>query len=96
MVTVWSALAKTQLNKAFKYIFDDSPQSAEKVRDGIIELSLRLPIHPEKYPLDKYKLNNDGTYRAFEVFRYRISYRILKDHVRIVRLRHTSMSPLGY
>ncbi len=96
MVTIWSNRAKKQLQSAFNYIKQDSLQNAEKVRDEIIDLSIKLASHPEIYPPDKYKLNNDGSYRAFELHRHRVSYRILKNEVRIVRLRHTSRSPKTY
>ena len=66
------------------------------VRDALIDLTIGLPKHPEKYPSDKFKNDNDGTWRAFEKYHYRITYRILKDEIRIVRMRHTSKSPLNY
>lgn len=96
MVTVWSNAAQKQLQKAYTYIYEDSPQNAAIVRDKIIDLSINLCNNPEKNPPDKYKQNNDGSYRAFEIYHYRISYRIIKDVIRIVRLRHTSRSPLAY
>jgi len=95
-MVIWSKTAKTQLQKAYNYIIKDSLQNAQIVRDKIIELTIDLPTHPEKYPLDKFKENNDGSYRAFEIYRYRLSYHIVKDQIQIVRLRHTSMSPLLY
>lgn len=66
------------------------------VRDTLIDLTIELTGNPEKYPLDKLKKDNDGTWRAFEKHHYRISYRIIKDQIRIVRMRHTSKSPLAY
>ncbi|MHB1178098.1 MAG: type II toxin-antitoxin system RelE/ParE family toxin [Daejeonella sp.] len=62
----------------------------------IIDLTIGLSEHPEKHPLDKFKKNNDGTWRAFEKYHYRISYRITPKEIRVVRLRHTSKSPLNY
>jgi plasmid stabilization system protein ParE len=96
MVTVWSERAKAELRKAYEYILQDSPQNAAKVRDGIIDLTLDLPKHPEKHPPDKFKKNNDGNWRAFEIYHYRISYRVMPNEIRIVRMRHTSRSPLKY
>ena len=81
MVTRWSRASELQLKKAFDYIRKDS------------EI---LSLNPERFPPDKFKMNNDGSYRAFELHRYRISYVILKEVVLIVRLRHTAMSPLLY
>lgn len=96
MVTVWSNAAKKQLRKVYQYIYKDSPQNAAIVRDKIIDLSIQLCNNPEKNPPDKYKQLNDGSYRAFEIYHYRISYRIINDVIRIVRLRHTSRSPIRY
>jgi plasmid stabilization system protein ParE len=95
-MVIWSKNAKVQLQKAFNYISQNSVQNAEKVRDEIIDLTIHLSRQSEIYPLDKYKQNNDGTYRAFEIYRYRISYRIINDTIHILRMRHTSMSPLIY
>jgi plasmid stabilization system protein ParE len=96
MVTVWSKRARSELQKAYLYIQLDSLQNAEVVRDEIIDLTIDICEHPEKYPLDKFKKDNDGTWRAFEKHHYRISYRIMAKEIRIVRLRHTSRSPLNF
>ncbi|MDB4918755.1 type II toxin-antitoxin system RelE/ParE family toxin [Mucilaginibacter sp.] len=96
MVVVWSKSAKAELKKAYLYILLDSLQNAELVRDDIINLTIDLRKYPEKYPLDIFKKNNDGTWRSFEKHHYRISYRITPNEIRIVRLRHTSRSPLNF
>lgn len=96
MVTVWSKTAMSELRKAYRYIQLDSIQNAEMVRDDIIDISITLPRNPEKYPLDKLKKNNDGTWRVFEKHHYRVSYKITPDVIRIVRLRHTSRSPTNF
>lgn len=96
MVVVWSNSAKAELKKVYEYIALDSLENAAMVKDSLIDLTIELPEHPEKYPADKFKKDNDGNWRAFEVYHYRISYRILKDQIRVVRLRHTSRSPLNY
>ncbi|MBK8607580.1 MAG: type II toxin-antitoxin system RelE/ParE family toxin [Chitinophagaceae bacterium] len=45
---------------------------------------------------DKFKENNDGSYRAFEKHHYRISYRFDNRVIRILRVRHTSREPILY
>jgi len=96
MVVVWSKSARNSLKQAFKYIALDSLLNAEIVRDTLIDATIELSENPEKHPMDKFKTENDGSWRAFEKHHYRISYRILKKQIRIVRLRHTSRSPLIY
>lgn len=96
MVVVWNLNARQELKRVYEYILKDSYQSAIKVRQEIIDAVLCLPVHRDKHHPDKYKLNNDGTWKAFEIYHYRISYRVKKDQIRIIRLRHTSRSPLTY
>jgi hypothetical protein len=74
----------------------DSFQNAEIVRDDIIDLTIELSKYPEKHSLDKFKKDNDGTWRAFEKHHYRVSYRVMSEEIRIIRLRHTSRSPLNF
>ncbi len=96
MVIFWESEAKRELRRAYEYILQDSFQNAVTVRQAIIDEVLSLPSNPQKFNLDKYKKNNDGSWRAFEKYRYRISYRVKKNEIRIVRLRHTSRSPQTY
>jgi plasmid stabilization system protein ParE len=96
MVVVWSKGARLELKKVFNYIALDSLKHAILVRDEIIDLTIALSKHSEKYALDKYKIDNDGSWRAFEKYHYRVSYKITATQIRIVRLRHISKSPLYY
>ena len=91
-------LSLKQLESIHKYILEesDSLTTADKVINKILTSSKVLSEQPEMHPTDKYKLNNTGSYRAYEVYSYRIAYRILKDKVRILRVRHTSREPLKY
>jgi plasmid stabilization system protein ParE len=86
----WDRHALRQFNKAILYIAEDSIQNAEVVRIDIIAKIEELPVFPEKYPPDKYKLENDGNYRAFELHRLRVAYFIDFNTIRILRVRHTS------
>jgi len=92
----WSKIALKQFETAISYIADSSVQNAEKVRRDILEKTERLGLHPDIYSLDKYKINNDGSYRAFELHRYRIAYRVTEKEIRIFRVRHTSRDVMEY
>ena len=96
MVTVWAPQAIVELRKAYDYISKDSPQNTRKVVDELIRIADQLPVQPEMFPADKFKKNNDGSWRAFEKFHYRISYLITSREIRIVRMRHTGRTPLQY
>jgi len=56
----------------------------------------KLASQPEMHRLDKYRNNNDGTFRAYEIYRYRIAYRVTEGQVIILRVRHSSMEPDTY
>jgi plasmid stabilization system protein ParE len=92
----WSKHALRQFNKAILYISEDSVQNAENVKADILDKIEALLSYPEMYPLDKYRLNNDGSYRAFELHRLRVASFIGSDVIRILRVRHTSREPLEY
>jgi len=97
MVTIrWNKKAVQQLEKAIAYIEEDSIANADKFKIEILDRIDSLLKHPEKYSPDKYKMNNDGSFRAFELHSYRISYRVKANEVRIIRVRHTKMNPRSY
>jgi plasmid stabilization system protein ParE len=89
-------LAKLQLHKAYDFIKTDSLKNAEKVRGKILSTINKLADHPERYSPDKYRLANDGSYRAFEVYKYRIIYHVSPDQITIVRVLHTRREPRPY
>ncbi len=93
---IWRKLALNQLNKVHKHIAKDSIKSANKVMDDIFDKAENLKLNPEIYPLDKYRIKNDGSFRSFEKYRYRISYQVTETEIRILRVRHTSREPLDY
>jgi plasmid stabilization system protein ParE len=93
---IWPQKARKQLREAYEYIKLDSVQNAEKVRKEILSSTRQLTLTPKIYRSDKYKKDNDGNYRAYELHKYRISYHIGEEEITIVRVRHTSMDPLEY
>ena len=93
---VWDVEAKNYLRVAIQFIKQDSPQNAEKVKSEIAEAVSELAHYPTRYPADKYRNDNDGSYRAFELYKYRISYYISDTEIRIVRIRHTAQNPKAY
>lgn len=84
----WDRIALKQFADAIGFIAADSIQNAEKVE--------AIPANPEMYPADKYKLNNNGLYRAFELHHFRIAYYIATDKIRILYLKNTSRKPKTY
>jgi plasmid stabilization system protein ParE len=93
---IWTVRAAKQLEGVYKHIAKDSILQADKVFDKIKASTNVVPENPERYPPDKYKINNKGNYRAYEIYRYRISYRITKNTIYVVRLRSTDQNPKEY
>lgn len=93
---IWPPRAQKQLVKAYEYILANSYQNAEKVREAILASTRKLPAPPQKHPPDKYRKNNDKSFRAYEVHHYRIAYRVTEKQIIKVRIRHTKMEPSDY
>lgn len=93
---VWTRRSLQHMLALYKYISEDSPQNAVKVVNDIMTAAEKAIKNPEYYSPDKYKLNNDGSYRAFEKHHYRVVYRYKQNVIRILRVRHTSMEPKKY
>ena len=92
----WSDMAKSQLKEIYRHIKKDSEQSAKKVKTKILASTKILELGKEVYKSDILKINNDGTYRAYIIYSYRIVYKINDDSINILRIRHTSREPLEY
>jgi plasmid stabilization system protein ParE len=93
---VWTKRSQLQMKAAYNYISEDSPKNAAKVIEDIAVAVNKASTNPEFYGPDKYKINNDNSYRAFEKYHYRIVYRFTKNIIRVLRVRHTKMEPKTY
>ncbi len=90
---VWTKRSQLQMKAVYDYIHEDSPQNAIKVVDDIAKAFNKAIDNPEFYEPDKCKINNDGSYRAFEKHHYKIAYRFSKNIIRVLRVRHTKREP---
>jgi plasmid stabilization system protein ParE len=73
---VWDKEALFQLEEIYQYIYERSPQAADKVRKTIRNATRDLLYNPGIYQLDRLRKNNDGSIRAFEKYSYRITYQV--------------------
>ena len=89
----WDKPALIYFSEAIRYIRKDSPKNADKVKAEILEKIRELSHRPEIQAPDKYKQNNTGNYRTFELHRYRIAYLVKDEEIIIARVRHTSQEP---
>ena len=93
----WSKPALDQLDKALDFIIEQGYTSyAIELEEKILSRIENLVSNYNIYPTDKYRKDNDGTYHAFETDEYRISYRVQKSTIKIIRIRHTSRKTRMY
>jgi plasmid stabilization system protein ParE len=93
---IWRKPTLLYLEKAIDYIRRDSIKNADIVANAILASIDKAARFPEHFPPDKYKLNNTGSFRAFEIYSFRVSFYADADIIRIVRIRHTKQRPINY
>lgn len=91
---VWDTIARENFKMALKFIKEDSPVAASRIETEILAIIEKNQEQPKRYPADKFRNNNDGSYRAFELYNLRFSYFIGTGEIRIVRVRSTHQKPL--
>jgi plasmid stabilization system protein ParE len=85
--------AKNALKNICAFIEINSQLQAKSLRKNVLNSIKELAKNPQKYPPDKFQKQNDGSVRAFELFRLRITYSVSKTHITILRIRHTKRNP---
>ena len=93
---IWSKNGSLQLQESLNDLKEKSPNSALKVKNEILKISRNLANNPEIFNLDRFKKENDGSFRAFEKYSYRVSFQVRKTQVIILGVRHTSRVPLEH
>lgn len=95
---VWDAQALDQLAEIYDYISQDSIQNAQIIRRKIIDQTAGLAKNPWRHNPDKLRLDNDPKFRAFELYRFRITFFVNEDtkSVVVLRVRSVWQDPLGY
>lgn len=92
----WSKAATSQYYDILAYLSEEAPEAVGIVGNALLDMIESLVTEYNNHPPDRFKKNNDGTFKAAVVFSYRISYQIGDISVNILRIRHTSKEPLEY
>ena len=96
-VIVWDKNAFEHFKEAFGDLKETKNLSyATKFRNKILKSVSELLDNPELYERDRFRIDNDGSYRAFENFNFRITYKITETQIKILRVRHSSREPVEY
>ncbi|RED26204.1 plasmid stabilization system protein ParE [Flavobacterium cutihirudinis] len=92
---IWSKTSLRQLEKIYFYLFKEtkSKNIPDKIIDSLYNSVSILGTNWEIYELDELKIPNHINYRAYEIYNYRISYKITLKEIHILRIRHTSRNP---
>ena len=86
----WIKSAYVSLQKAYEKIKENSPVSAEKVRETIFLMTRKLSDHLEKDPLDRFSRDKPGNYRTFEKYSYQVAYRHTDKEIKILLSKESS------
>lgn len=89
---IWTEHTKSQLQEIYLYIAEESIVQADRIFEKLTASTAILSKHPP----DKYKTDNKGNYRAYEIYHYRISYKITETAIYIVRIRSSYQNPQEY
>ena len=96
-VLVWDKVALNNLKNIFDYLkAENNLVFAKEVKDIILKSTKELLANPNLFEQDRFKSDNDGTYRAFEKFKYRVAYKTTENQIRILRIRHSNREPIEY
>jgi addiction module RelE/StbE family toxin len=93
---IWSKRAFEQLKQIKEFIKEDSPKGSEKVVKAIVKRVQTLSTHAMLYEADRFKISNDGSYRATTIYKFRVVYRITSEQVIILKILHTARLPKKY
>lgn len=92
---VWTETAQNQLEDIYFYLLEitKSDSLPEKIVETIYNSVSILKSNSEIYEWDEMKQPNTKDYRAYEIYNYRVSYKITDNFIFILRIRHTSRNP---
>ncbi len=94
---VWDKEALSHLKEIYDFLKKgDDLAHANEVKNSIIKTTQDLIKNPFIFEQDRFKFDNDSSFRAFETFKYRIAYKITEKQIRILRVCHTSREPIEY
>lgn len=94
---IWQVDAKTHLKELIEHLSERYSQKfIEIIKDEIERNTKLISLRPRMFQQDILKINNDGSYRYFNVPAIRIAYKIEDDRIIVLRVRHQSQEPLAY
>ena len=95
---IWDRKALNNFKQILTFLEKQSDRAPKIVKDAIAERLEIIKINPLICELDRLKESPDKEFRAFVIYSYRVTYQIksVEKKIRVLRIRHTGMEPLGY
>lgn len=92
----WTNSSNKHLREAFDEIkeYSGSEDRARKIVSEIYEFVEELRSRANLFQEDCFKINNDGSFKACEKHKYRISYKIEENVVIVLRIRPAQKDPI--
>jgi toxin ParE1/3/4 len=86
---VWSPSALREVARATEYLMDFNPRAAAHLAEGLVEAGDSLA----QFPYRGRMVPKTDKRELVTAYPYIIRYRIIRDVVRILRVRHTARRP---
>ena len=91
MRVVWSEKARNSLADIYDYVYQDSPETAEKVLVKLIEKATSLQDKRVEYPKDP--ILDDDRFRFIIQWSFKRIYQRTESEVIIIDIFHTKKDP---
>ncbi len=89
MRVIWSPQALRQVERASDYLLDFNPRAAVRLAEGLVAAGDSLAHFPDRGR----PVHGTDMRELVTAFPYVIRYRVVRDTVHILRVRHTSRRP---
>lgn len=97
MTIKWNKTAIKNLFSAIEFFENNGFYDyAEQLESDILKEISELPKRHYQYAPDRFRIANDGSFRAFVVDNYRVSFRVKPNEIQILRIRHTRRKSIFY
>ncbi len=93
---IWDDQAIDQLTDYLERVSKQSQSAPRLIRDRILDRLKAVQKNPYICEPDRFRDHNDGSYIAFTVYTYRVTYNIKDKYIRVIRVRSTNKEPFEY
>jgi len=92
---IWSEKAKEDLLRIYDFIYNQSPQGADKVFDVLLDLGDSLDKLPYRFPIEDLMIEAKNEYRFISKWSYKIIFFVdeKNDQVIITQIFGTAQNP---